>query len=79
MTAAINVTRAPAVLLHQPTGDCRSAYSEDEELEHGGEQRIWFEPVDDQEQYASDGPDREHVNQNLRSDIRSAAAFRPMH
>ena len=33
-------------LVHQPSCDYRSAYSEDEELEHQGEPMIWFEPVD---------------------------------
>jgi hypothetical protein len=67
-------------LVHKPACDCRSGRSDDEELEHSGEPRIWLEPVDDPKQYGSDTPDGEYVNvsENLHSDIRSAAAFRPM-
>jgi hypothetical protein len=60
-----------ARLAHKPACDCRSAYSEDEELEHSGKQRIWLEPVDDPEQYGSDAPDGEYVNvsESVHSDI----------
>ena len=51
-----------ARLAHKPACDCCSAYSEDEELEHSGKQRIWLEPVDDPKQYGSDAPDGEYVN-----------------
>ena len=37
----------PPRLVQQPSYDCRSAYGEDEELEHCGEPTIWFELVDD--------------------------------
>jgi hypothetical protein len=67
-------------LAHKPACDCRSGRSDDEELEHSGEPRIWLEPVDDPKQQGSGEPDGEYVNvsENLHSDIRSAAAFRPM-
>jgi hypothetical protein len=65
--------------VHQPICDCRSARSDDEEPEHEGKPGIWLEPADDAKQYGSDAPDGEYVNvsENLHSDIRSAAAFRP--
>ena len=77
VTANFTSTR----LAHKPTCDCSSACGDDEEPEHEGEQRIWLEPADDPKQYGSDAPDGEYVNINesLHSDIRSAAAFRPMH
>jgi hypothetical protein len=40
-------------LAHKPACDCRSGRSDDEELEHSGEPRIWLEPVDDPKQQGS--------------------------
>jgi len=51
-------------LVHQQSCDCRSAYSEDEELEHKGKPTIWLELVDSHIQYESDAPDREHVKES---------------
>jgi hypothetical protein len=53
--------------VQQPSYDCRSACSEDEELEHYGEPTIWFVLVDDHVQHGSDAPDREHVNESQHS------------
>jgi hypothetical protein len=67
--------------VHQPACDRSSARSDDEEPEYEGKPGIWLEPADDPKQRGSGEPDGEYVNvsENLHSDIRSAAAFRPMH
>jgi hypothetical protein len=66
----------PLRLVQQPSYDCRSAYGEDEELEHCGEPTILFELVDDHVQHSSDAPDREHVNESQHSNVPSPGAGR---
>ena len=53
--------------LGQQVGDCHCAYSEDCELEHQGEPMIWFEPVDADKQYRSDGQDHDGVSESQHS------------
>jgi hypothetical protein len=55
----------PAAWLGQQlSGDRRSDGSEDEELEYIGVPAVWFELVDDQEQYGADDADRERIEEN---------------